>query len=60
MKLATIRLNGAETVIGRVDDSNAVALAPATMEDMIAGGEKALDDAQVSAHHAHQAELDQQ
>jgi 2-keto-4-pentenoate hydratase/2-oxohepta-3-ene-1,7-dioic acid hydratase in catechol pathway len=45
MKLATIRLDGAETVIGRVDDSNAVALQPATMEDLIAGGDRALDDA---------------
>jgi 2-keto-4-pentenoate hydratase/2-oxohepta-3-ene-1,7-dioic acid hydratase in catechol pathway len=46
MKLGTIRLNGKETVIGRVDDSNAVALAPATMEDLIAGGDQALEDAQ--------------
>ncbi len=45
MKLGTIRLNGTETVIGRVDDSNAVALAPATMEDLIAGGDAALEDA---------------
>ena len=46
MKLGTIRLNGKETVIGRVDDSNAVALAPATMEDLIAGGDAALEAAQ--------------
>ena len=46
MKLGTIRLNGTETVIGRVDDSNAVALAPATMEDLIGGGDQALEDAQ--------------
>ena len=46
MKLGTIRLNGKETVIGRVDDTNAVALAPATMEDLIAGGDQALEDAQ--------------
>jgi 2-keto-4-pentenoate hydratase/2-oxohepta-3-ene-1,7-dioic acid hydratase in catechol pathway len=46
MKLGTIRLNGKETVIGRVDDANAVALAPSTMEDMIAGGDGALEDAQ--------------
>jgi len=46
MKLGTIRLNGKETVIGRVDDANAVALAPATMEDLIAGGDQALEDAQ--------------
>jgi len=46
MKLGTIRLNGKETVIGRVDDSNAVALEPATMEDLIAGGDAALEAAQ--------------
>lgn len=46
MKLGTIRLNGKETVIGRVDDAQAVALAPATMEDLIAGGDRALEDAQ--------------
>ena len=46
MKLATIRLDGHETVIGRVDDSNAVALGPATMEDFIAGGDGALEAAQ--------------
>lgn len=46
MKLGTIRLDGNETVIGRVDDANAVALAPATMEDLIAGGDQALEDAQ--------------
>lgn len=46
MKLGTIRLNGAETVIGQVDHSLAVVLAPATMEDLIAGGDRALEDAQ--------------
>jgi 2-keto-4-pentenoate hydratase/2-oxohepta-3-ene-1,7-dioic acid hydratase in catechol pathway len=46
MKLGTIRLNGKETVIGRVDDANAVVLAPATMEDLIAAGDQALEDAQ--------------
>jgi len=45
MKLGTIRLNGQQTVIGQVDEANAVALEPATMEDLIAGGEQALDDA---------------
>jgi len=45
MKLGTIRLNGQQTVIGQVDEANAVALGPATMEDLIAGGEQALDDA---------------
>ncbi|MDA0681059.1 MAG: fumarylacetoacetate hydrolase family protein [Proteobacteria bacterium] len=45
MKLGTIRVNGRETVIGRVDDSNAVALESSTMEDLIAGGDHALDDA---------------
>jgi 2-keto-4-pentenoate hydratase/2-oxohepta-3-ene-1,7-dioic acid hydratase in catechol pathway len=48
MKLGTIRLNGQETVIGRVDDSNAVALEPATMEDLIAGGDAALEAAQTT------------
>jgi len=48
MKLGTIRLNGAETVIGRVDDANAVALAPATMEELIAGGDQALEDSQTA------------
>jgi 2-keto-4-pentenoate hydratase/2-oxohepta-3-ene-1,7-dioic acid hydratase in catechol pathway len=42
MKLGTIRLNGVETVIGRVDGQHAVALAPASMEDMILGGEATL------------------
>ena len=46
MKLGTIRVGGKETVIGKVDDSHAVALAPATMEDLIAGGDAALADAQ--------------
>ena len=45
MKFGTIRLNGQQTVIGQVDEANAVALEPATMEDLIAGGEQALDDA---------------
>ena len=45
MKLGTIRLNGQQTVIGQVDEANAVALEPATMEDLIAGGDQALDDA---------------
>jgi 2-keto-4-pentenoate hydratase/2-oxohepta-3-ene-1,7-dioic acid hydratase in catechol pathway len=46
MKLGTIRVDGKETVIGKVDDGHAVALAPATMEDLIAGGDAALADAQ--------------
>ncbi len=46
MKLGTIRVGGKETVIGRVDDDHAVALAPATMEDLIAAGDAALADAQ--------------
>ena len=45
MKLGTIRLNSQQTVIAQVDEANAVALEPATMEDLIAGGEQALDDA---------------
>ena len=59
MKLGTIRLNGQETVIGRVDDANAVALAPATMEDLIAGGDQALEDAQkvIDKGHAGEVEL---
>ena len=46
MKLGTIRADGKETVIGRVDDDHGVALAPATMEALIAGGDAALADAQ--------------
>jgi 2-keto-4-pentenoate hydratase/2-oxohepta-3-ene-1,7-dioic acid hydratase in catechol pathway len=59
MKLGTIRLDGKETVIGRVDDANAVALAPATMEDLIAGGDQALEDAQkvIDKGHAGETEL---
>ena len=45
MKLGTIRHGGKDTVIGRVDDDNAVALAPASMNELIAGGDAALDDA---------------
>jgi 2-keto-4-pentenoate hydratase/2-oxohepta-3-ene-1,7-dioic acid hydratase in catechol pathway len=48
MKLGTIRVDGKETVIGRVDDDNAVALDFATMEDLIAGGDAALESAQKS------------
>lgn len=46
MKLGTIRLDGKETVIGRVDDGHAVALEPATMEDLIAAGDAGLDAAE--------------
>lgn len=46
MKLGTIRLNGTATVIGRVDDENAVGLNYATMEDLIAGGDAALEASQ--------------
>ena len=52
MKLGTIRVDGHETVIGRVDDENGVALAPATMEDLIAGGDAALADAQKAIDNA--------
>ena len=45
MKLGTLRLNGAETVIGRVDEHHAVALESATMEAMILGGNATLDAA---------------
>lgn len=48
MKLGTIRLDGKETVIGRVDDAHAIALAPATMEELIAGGDRALEDARTA------------
>jgi 2-keto-4-pentenoate hydratase/2-oxohepta-3-ene-1,7-dioic acid hydratase in catechol pathway len=48
MKLGTLRLNGAETVIGRVDEQHAVALDTATMEEMILGGNATLD----AAHEA--------
>lgn len=46
MKLGTIRIEGIETVIGRVDDGHAVALSPATMEELIAGGDVALEAAE--------------
>ncbi len=46
MKLGTIRLDGRETVIGRVTDEHAVALAPASMEDLILAGETALEAAE--------------
>lgn len=45
MKLGTIRKNGSEMVIGRIDDEHAVRLAPPSMSDMIAGGDAALDAA---------------
>lgn len=45
MKLGTIRVDGAETVIGRVDNDTGVRLDFSTMEDLIAGGEGALDAA---------------
>ena len=45
MKLGTIRVDGRETVIGRVDDERAVPLAPASMTGLIEGGKAALDDA---------------
>ena len=48
MKLGTIRVDGKETVIGRVDDDNAVALDFASMEDLIIGGDAALESAQKS------------
>jgi len=48
LKLGTIWLDGAEIVIGRVDDTRAVALRPATMEALIAGGERALADARTA------------
>ncbi len=57
MKLGTIRLNGQETVIGRIDDSKAVTLAPATMEDLIAGGDAALEAAQKTIDKGASGEL---
>lgn len=59
MKLGTIRLNGTATVIGRVDDENAVALDYATMEDLIAAGDAALEASQktIDAGIAGSAEL---
>lgn len=48
MKLGTIRVDGKETVIGRVDDDRATALDFATMEDLIMGGDAALESAQKS------------
>ena len=48
MKLGTLRLNGAETVVGRVDEHHAVALDMPTMEAMILGGNATLD----AAHEA--------
>jgi 2-keto-4-pentenoate hydratase/2-oxohepta-3-ene-1,7-dioic acid hydratase in catechol pathway len=53
MKLGTIKIDGKESVIGRVDQDHAVALAPATMEELIAGGEAALADAQKSIDQGH-------
>jgi 2-keto-4-pentenoate hydratase/2-oxohepta-3-ene-1,7-dioic acid hydratase in catechol pathway len=45
-------VDGTETVIGRIDDEHAVALAPATMEDLIAAGDAALADAQETIDNA--------
>lgn len=59
MKLGTIRHNGTPTVIGRVDDTHGVALGFTWMEDLIAGGDAALDAAQnlIDAAAAGSAEL---
>ena len=57
MKLGTIRLDGKETVIGRVDDEHAVALSAATMEELIAGGDAALADAGKAIEKAAAGEL---
>ena len=45
MKLGTIRIEGTETVIGRVDDDHAVALPSASMQALIEGGNRTLDGA---------------
>lgn len=59
MKLGTIRLNGQETVIGRVDDGHGVKLDPPTMEHLIEAGDAALEAAQkqIDAGAAGTAEL---
>jgi 2-keto-4-pentenoate hydratase/2-oxohepta-3-ene-1,7-dioic acid hydratase in catechol pathway len=59
MKLGTLRMNAQETVIGRVDDEYAVALAPSSIEDLILGGEAALEDAEkrIARGAAGEAEL---
>jgi 2-keto-4-pentenoate hydratase/2-oxohepta-3-ene-1,7-dioic acid hydratase in catechol pathway len=45
MKLGTIRLDGAETVIGRVDAAHGVALPATSMQSLIEGGDRSLDEA---------------
>jgi 2-keto-4-pentenoate hydratase/2-oxohepta-3-ene-1,7-dioic acid hydratase in catechol pathway len=45
MKLGTIRSDGKETVIARVDDQNGVRLDFQNMEDLILGGDGALESA---------------
>ena len=45
MKLGTIRLNGGQSVIARVDEQYAVALDVASMEDLIMAGDRGLDAA---------------
>jgi 2-keto-4-pentenoate hydratase/2-oxohepta-3-ene-1,7-dioic acid hydratase in catechol pathway len=45
MKLGTIRIDGIEAVIGRVSDDRGVVLGFRTMEDLICGGEAALEAA---------------
>ena len=52
MKLGTIRHDGTETVIAQVEGDVAVGLEPTTMENLIAGGEAALDDARKSIDQA--------
>jgi 2-keto-4-pentenoate hydratase/2-oxohepta-3-ene-1,7-dioic acid hydratase in catechol pathway len=59
MKLGTIRQDGMETVIGRVDDEHGVALPFATMECLILGGDPALAAAEkaIDGGRAGNAEL---
>ena len=52
MKIGTIRLDGRETVIARVDDAHAVALDTPSMEALIGDGDRALDAARDTLERA--------
>ncbi len=58
MKLGTIIHNGAETVIARVGDDQAVALDFSDMEALIAGGDASLDQATNAIASAQAGTLD--
>ena len=45
MKLGSLRLNGKETVVARLDDATGVALEAATMQELIGAGQRGLDAA---------------